>query len=132
MCKSLVHFINFYTIFFCCDGFTWFYKPILNYTSWGPPNNHYKLFLMEFRLSEVLWSLLCIQPLCWMFTVIVQNPLFITSHYSIEKRIILVVKKKGRRNFKTFAFMIPIQFMRNQLIHFFKLCQSILDYMKWL
>ena len=68
-----------------------------------------------------------------MFMIVIQNPLFIPCYNLIEKRIILVVKKKGRRDFKTFAFMILIQFMKNLFIHFFfKLCQSILDDVKWL
>ena len=40
---------------------------------------------------------------------------------SIEKRIVLVAKKKSRRDFKIFALIILTQFMRNPFIQFFDL-----------
>ena len=122
-----VYFIGFSTIFFRCDDFAWFYKAMGNYINLGLANSYHNLFLVKLRLWEMLWSFSSIQPLHWTFTIVVQNPLFITSYNLIEKRIISVAKKKGKRDFKMFAFMIIIQFMRNPFIHFFKLCQSILD-----
>lgn len=80
--KVLVSFVNLITILLCCYSFAWVQESVMNRTSQRLLNSHH-IFLMQFYLREVLWSLIAVRTLNQ--PLVVQNPFFIMRYKPVNK-----------------------------------------------
>ena len=114
-----VHLTDLPSILLRCNGFTRIQKPVVDQTSSRPSNSDHDLFWVQACLWEVLWSFFSVQPLSWSLLVVVQNPLFITSHNPIEKWFVVVVQSKRRQHLEMTIFLVCGQLMRHPLTELF-------------
>ena len=119
MLKLLVHFVNLSAVLLRCNRFARIQEAVMDETGCRPPNSHHNLFLVQFRVWEVLWRFSGIQPLCRMSLVVVEDPLLNTRHTPLEKWVIFVEQKEHRRHLKTTIFLIIVQFRRHPFIQLF-------------
>ena len=99
--ELLVHFVNLSAVLLRRNRFARIQETVMDETGRRPPNSHHNLFLVQFRLREVLWSFSGIQPLCRTSPVVVEDPLLITRHNPLNKWVVFVAQMERRRHLKT-------------------------------
>ena len=92
--QFLVHLVDLLSFLLRCDGFTAIQKVEMEQTSSRPPNSDHDHFLVQVWLWEMLWSFSSVQPLSWLSSAVVYNPLFVVRHNQIEKWFIVVAENK--------------------------------------
>ena len=85
-----VHLIDLLSILLRCNGFTGIQKAVVDQTSSRPPNSDHKFFLVQVWLWKGLWSFLSVQPLSWLWPVVIYNPFFVICHNLIEKCFVII------------------------------------------
>ena len=88
--QFLVHLIDLLSFLLRCNGFTGIQKVVMEQTGSRPPNSDHDRFLVQVWLWEMLWSFYSVQPLSWLSSAVVYNPLFVVHHNQIEKWFIMV------------------------------------------
>ena len=119
--QFLVHLIDLLSFLLRCNGFTGIQKVVTEQTGSRPPNSDHDRFLVQVWLWEMLWSFYSVQPLSWLLSAVVYNPLFVTGHNPIEKWFIFVEWHKRRQYFRMTVFLICCQLMRHSLSKLFHL-----------
>ena len=78
----------------CSNALICFQKAVVDNIDCRPPNCHENLLLMQLWLWEVFEGLITIMPLTRSFTIIIKDPIFITSDNSATKGMISVTHIK--------------------------------------
>ena len=78
-----------------------FQKAVLDNIDCRLPNCLHNLLLMQLWLWEVFGRLHTIKPLTWLLTIIIKDPLLVTSGNSIKKGSIAVTLTKHWADFKS-------------------------------
>ena len=113
--KLLVHFVNLSAVL-RRNRFARIQEAVMDETDRRPSNSHHNLFLVQFRLREVLWSFSGIQPLYRTSPVVVEDP-----HVTIRSRngSFLLRRRSVEDTSKRRFFFIIVQLMRHPFIQLF-------------
>ena len=123
--KLNMQFIHLLTINFSSDVLVRFQKAIINDSNGRPSDSHHNLLFMKFWFWKVFRCFIMIEPLSQSFTIVLNDPFFITSHYAIKKWIIQVLSKQYWTHFKKLSSLIFTEFKWNPFIQFLHLASFL-------
>lgn len=80
-----MYFIQLLALKFGGDALVRLQRVLIYITNTGPPVSHQNLLLARFRFLTCFRCFVMIMPLSRPFTIVIKDPLFITSQYSFKK-----------------------------------------------
>lgn len=109
-----MHFVNLCTVLLCRSLFGRIQKAFRDETAYRRLNSHHNLLWKKCRVPKEWWRCFTVQPLNVTLLVFVEGPFFIACHDLRKKGVVGVVRKEGKRHFKTAMFFG--QFVRGPII----------------